>query len=135
MFANSAKIVCGDVVACGASVYVVQETVEDELTLLRVERQPGTQHRADVAPAQLSDMGLSGLPLQHVVIRCVPIRRFGFANLTRLGVIPDTLRSSIQAALKREQAVRRFENGPSVRSNLTACTSSRGRRISAVRYA
>lgn len=135
MFANSAEIVRGDVVACGASVYVVQDMVEDELTLLRVESQSGARHRADVTPDYLSDMVLSGLPLQDVVIRCVPIRRYGFANLTRLGVLPEMLKSKILVALKREQAVRRFEDGPSVRSNLTACTSSRGRRIGAVRYA
>ena len=135
MFANAAEIVCGDVVACGASVYVVHDMIEDELTLLRVESQCDARHRADVIPGSMSDMVLSGLPLQDVVIRCVPIRRYGFANLTRLGMLPESLKSRILLALKREQAVRRFEDGPSVRSNLTACTSSRGRRIAAVRYA
>ena len=57
------------------------------------------------------------------------------SRLTRLGVLPEMLKSKILVALKREQAVRRFEDGPSVRSNLPACTSSRGRRIGAVRYA
>ena len=135
MFTNSAQIVCGDVVACGASVYVVQEMGEDELTLLRMESQCDVRHRADVVPEHWSDLALSGLPLQDVVIRCVPIRRYGTANLTKLGVLPDTLRTRIVAALKREAMVRRFEDSPSVCSNLLASTASRGRRVGAVRYA
>lgn len=135
MFTNSVQIVCGDVVAFGASVYVVHEMENDELTLLRVESQSDARHRADIMPEHWSDMALSGLPMQDVVIRCVPIKRYGTANLTRLGVMPDAVKARIAIACKREQQVRRFEDGPSVQSNLMACTSSRGRRIGAVRYA
>ena len=135
MFANSVQIVSGDVVACGASVYVVQEMDQDELTLLRMESQSDVRHRADVVPEHWSDLALSGLPLQDVVIRCVPIRRYGTANLTKLGALPEVLRKRIVTALKREAMVRRFEDSPSVRSNLLASTTSRGRRVGAVRYA
>lgn len=135
MFASSTQIVCGDVVACGASVFVVQDMAEDELTLLRLESQSKVRHRADIVPEHWSDMALSGLPLQDVVIRCVPIRRYSTANLTRLGALPDNLKRRIGTALKREQIVRRFEDSASVRSNLLASTASRGRRVGAVRYA
>lgn len=135
MFTSAAHIVCGDVVACGASVYVVQEATTDEMMLLRIESQSDVRHRADIAPEHWSDLESSGLPLQDVVIRCVPIKRYGTANMTRLGALPDTLCRRIQIALKREQLVRRFEDSPSVKSNLMASTSSRGRRVSAVRYA
>ena len=135
MFTNSVQIVSGDVVACGASVYVVQEMAEDEMTLLRMESQCDVRHRADVVPEHWSELASSGLPLQDVVIRCVPIRRYGTANLTKLGALPDVLRKRIVAALKREALVRRFEDSPSVRSNLLASTASRGRRVGAVRYA
>ena len=103
--------------------------------LLRLESQGSVRHRADVVPEHWSDMASSGLPLQDVVIRCVPIRRYGTANLTRLGVVPDNLRRRIAMALRREQLVRRFEDSPSVRSNLLASTTSCGRRVGAVRYA
>lgn len=135
MFTSSTQIVSGDVVACGASVFVVHEKDDDELTLLRLESQGTVRHRADVVPDHWSDMAQSGLPLQDVVVRCVPIRRFGHANLTRLGVIPEHLKRRIVIALKREQLARRFEDSPSVRSNLLASTASRGRRVGAVRYA
>lgn len=135
MFTSSAQIGCGDVVACGASVFVVQDMDEDELTLLRLESQGNVRHRADVVPEHWSDMASSGLPLQDVVIRCVPLRRYGTANLTRLGALPDALKRRIELALKREQVVRQFEDSPSVRSNLLASTTSRGRRVGAVRYA
>ena len=135
MFTKSAHIVSGDVVACGASVYVVQEIAGDELTLLRLESQFEARHRADVVPEHWSDMASSGLPLQDVVIRCVPIRRYGTVNLTRLGVLPEALRKRIVTALKREAVVRRFEDSPPVRSNLMASTSSCGRRVGSVRYA
>jgi len=135
MFASSTQIVCGDVVACGASVFVVQDMAEDELTLLRLESQSTVRHRADIIPEHWSDMALSGLPLQDVVIRCVPIRRYGTANLTRLGALPEHLKRRIGTALKREQVIRRFEDSPSVKSNLVASTTSRGRRVGAVRYA
>ncbi len=135
MFTNSAQIVSGDVVACGASVYVVQEMGQDELTLLRMESQRDVRHRADVVPEHWSDLALSGLPLQDIVIRCVPIKRYGTANLTKLGALPEALCKRIVAALKREAMVRRFEDSPSVRSNLLVSTASCGRRIGAVRYA
>lgn len=135
MFTNSIQIVCGDVVACGASVFVVQEVADEDITLLRLESRRDVRHRADVVPDHWSDLTQSGLPLQDVVIRCVPIRRYGTLNMTRLGVLPEHLRSRIIKALQREQLVRRFEDSPSVQSNLMASTSSRGRRIGAVRYA
>lgn len=135
MLANSVQIVCGDVVACGASVFIVQDMVDDDLTLLRLANQGDVRHRADIAPEHWTDMALSGLPLQDVVIRCVPIRRFGTANMTRLGTLPEGLKKRIRVALQREQVVRRFEDSPPVRSNLMASTSSRGRRVGAVRYA
>lgn len=115
--------------------FVVQDRAGDELTLLRLENQCSARHRADVVPEHWSDMALSGLPLQDMVIRCVPIRRHGTANLTRLGILPETLKTRIIVALKREQLVRRFEDSPSLQSNLLASTASRGRRVSAVRYA
>lgn len=134
MFSNGTGIVSGDVVACGASVYVVQSMVDTEVTLLKLESQQTARHRADVVPDHWSDLAQSGLPLQDIVIRCVPIRRRGSENLTRLGTLPDGLRHRVQTALKREVIVRRFEDGPPVQSNLLASTASRGRRIGAVRY-
>ena len=135
MFTSSAQIVCGDVVSCGASTFVVQDVLGDELVLLRLESQGVIRHRADVVPEHWSDMATSGLPLQDVVIRCVPIRRHGPANLTRLGTLPEPLKTRVMQALKREQLVRKFENSAPVQSNLVASTASRGRRIGAVRYA
>jgi hypothetical protein len=134
MFTSSVQIVCGDVVASGASVYVVQGRVNDELTLLRFENSTNARHRADVIPDHWADLALSGLPMQDMVIRCVPIKRYGTVNLTRLGVIPDSLRQRIIVALKKEETVRRFEDSPSVRSNLLASTASCGRRVGTVRY-
>lgn len=135
MFTNSVQIVCGDVVSCGASAFIVQDIADDELTLLRIEHQRMARHRADVVPEHWADLAESGLPLQDMVIRCVPIRRFGTANLTRLGSVPQHLRGKIVTALRREQTVRLFEDSPPVRSNLLASTASRGRRVGAVRYA
>ncbi len=135
MFTSSAQIVCGDVVSCGASVYVVQDVLGDDVTLLRLESQGAVRHRADVVPEHWSDMASSGLPLQDVVIRCVPIRRQGIANLTKLGALPEALKTRILQALARERFTRRFENSPAVQSNLLASTTSRGRRVGAVRYA
>lgn len=134
MFTNSVQIASGDVVACGTSIYVVQATADEELTLLRLESQANARHRADVVPDHWSDLAQSGLPMQDVVIRCVPIRRYGAANLTKLGMLPGALQERILAALKREEIVRRFEDSPPVRSNLLASTASRGRRVGAVRY-
>jgi hypothetical protein len=135
MFAGVVQIVCGDVVASGASVYVVQSIEGDELTVLRIESQKGVRHRADVTPEHWSDVALSGLPLQDVVVRCVPVRRYGTCNLTKLGCLSEALRARIEVALRREMLVRRFEDSPPMRSNLMASTSSRGRRVGAVRYA
>ena len=126
---------CGDVVSCGASLFVVQEILGDEVTLLRLENQGAARHRADVVPEHWSDLALSGLPLQDMIIRCVPIRRQGVANLNRLGALPETLKTRILQALRRERLIRRFENSASLHSNLLASTTSRGRRIGAVRYA
>ena len=135
MFTSLAQIVCGDVVSFGASIFVVQDIVDDDITLLRLESRSAARHRADVVPEHWSDMASSGLPLQDVVIRCVPIRRQGTGNLTRLGALPEALKTRILHALGRERLVRRFENSPSVQSNLLASTTSRGRRVGAVRYA
>ena len=135
MFANSIQIVDGDVVSYGASVFVVQDIVDDDVTLLRLEGRGAVRHRADVVPEQWTELAESGLPLQDVVIRCVPIRRQGVANLTRLGTLPESLKARILQALRRERLVRRFENSPAVQSNLLASTTSRGRRVGAVRYA
>ena len=134
MFAGVVQIVRGDVVASGASVYVVQAIHGDELTMLRIENQNGVRHRADVTPDHWSDVALSGLPLQDIVVRCVPIRRYGACNLTKLGCLSETLRQRVESAFKREVQVRRFEDSPRMHSNLLASTSSRGRRIGAVRY-
>ncbi len=134
MFSNGIGIVSGDVVACGAAVYVVQSMADTEVTLLKLESKQATRHRADVVPEHWSDLAESGLPAQDVVIRCVPIRRRGSANLTKLGALPDTLRNRIHTALKREEVVRRFEDSPPVQSNLLASTASYGRRVGAVRY-
>ena len=135
MFTSSAQIVCGDIVSFGASIFVVQDIVDNDVTLLRLENRGTASHRADVVPEHWSNMALSGLPLQDVVIRCVPIRRQGTANLTRLGKLPEALKAKVLNALKRERLVRRFENSPAMQSNLLASTTSRGRRISTVRYA
>jgi len=135
MFAGVVQIVRGDVVASGASIYVVHAMENDELTVLRIENLGGARHRADVAPDHWSDIALSGLPLQDIVVRCVPLRRYGTCNLTRLGYLSAAFRQRIMIALKREILVRRFEDSPPMRSNLTASTSSRGRRVGAVRYA
>ena len=135
MFAGVVQVVRGDVVASGASVYVVQDMDADELTLLRIENQNGVRHRADVTPEHWSDVALSGMPLQDIVVRCVPVRRYGTCNLTKLGCLSESLCGRVQIALKREMQVRRFEDSPPMRSNLLASTSSRGRRVGAVRYA
>lgn len=135
MFASVVQIVRGDVVASGASVYFVRAMEGDELMLLRIENQAGVRHRADVAPDHWSDVALSGLPLQDIVIRCVPIQRYGICNLTKLGCLSDTLQGRIEIALIREILVRRFEDTAPMHSNLMASTSSRGRRVGAVRYA
>jgi hypothetical protein len=136
MFAAVAEIACGDVVACGPSVFVVQELSNNgEMTLLRIEHQGSVRHRADVTPDHWTDLAASGLPLQDVVVRCVPLKRYGKSNVTKLGTLSDRLRRRIALALKREQLVRKFEDSPSMQSNLLASTSSRGRRVGAVRYA
>ena len=135
MFTSSAQIVGGDVVSVGASVFVVQEILDDEVILLRLESQRAARHRADIVPEHWSDMSSSGLPLQDMVIRCVPIRRQGIANLARLGALPESLRIKVSHALIRERLTRRFEGSPAVQSNLLASTTSRGRRVTAVRYA
>jgi len=135
MFAGVVQIVRGDVVACGASVYFVRATEGDEVMLFRIESQNGARHRADVAPEHWLDVALSGLPLQDIVVRCVPIRRYGTKNLTKLGCLSKVLQDRIEIALKRELVVRRFEDSPPMQSNLLASTSSRGRRVGAVRYA
>ena len=135
MFTSSAPVVCGDVVSYGASLFVVQEVVDEEITLLRLEHQGAARHRADVVPEHWSDLASSGLPLQDMVIRCVPIRRHGTANLNRLGALPEVLKARILQALRHERIIRRFENSASLHSNLLASTTSRGRRVGAVRYA
>ena len=135
MFAGVVQIACGDVVASGASVYVVQAMDGDKLTMLRIESRGGARHRADVIPDHWSDVAFSGLPLQDVVVRCVPVRRYGTGNLTKLGSLSDVLKVRVASALKRELLVRRFEDSTSMQSNLLASTSSRGRRVGAVRYA
>ena len=135
MFTSSAQVVGGDVVSFGASIFVVQEVLDDEVILLRLESQRAARHRADVVPEHWSDMTSSGLPLQDMVIRCVPIRRRGIANLARLGTLPECLKTKILQALNRERLIRRFEGSPTVQSNLLASTTSRGRRVTAVRYA
>ena len=135
MFTDSAQVVCGDVVSCGASIFVIQEVLGDKVTLLRLENQRAVRHRADVVPEHWSDLAPSGLPFQDMVVRCVPIKRQGTANLNRLGALPEVLRLRIQQALKRERLVRRFEDSASLQSNLLASTTSRGRRVGAVRYA
>lgn len=135
MFTSPTQIVGGDVVSFGASIFVVHEILDDEVILLRLESQRAARHRADVVLEHWSDMTSSGLPLQDMVIRCVPIRRRGAANLTRLGVLPECLRTKVLQALNRERQIRRFEGSPTVQSNLLASTTSRGRRVNAVRYA
>ena len=135
MFTSSTQVVGGDVVSFGASIFVVHEVLDDEVILLRLESQRGARHRADVVPEHWSDMTSSGLPLQDMVIRCVPIRRRGIAHLARLGTLPDCLKMKILQALNRERLIRRFEGSPTVQSNLLASTTSRGRRVNAVRYA
>ena len=134
MFAGTVRVAGGDVVASGTSVYVVHRLGGEELTLLRVESNGGAQHRADVAPEHWSDLAVSGLPLQDVVVRCIPIRRYGTCNLAKLGHVSEALRHRIDTALKRETMTRRFEDSPSMQSTLLASTSSRGRRVGAVRH-
>ena len=135
MFMTSAQITRGDVVACGASAYIVHNIKNDRVTLLRLENAKEAKHRADVVPDSWTDLALSGLPLQHVVIRCVPVLLRGAANLTRLGTLSENLWKRVMIAFDRELLTRRFEDSPAVRSNLEASTSSCGRRVSAVRYA
>ncbi len=115
--------------------YAVQAMGNGELTLLRIETHTGARHRADVIPDHWSDVALSGLPPQDIVIRCVPIRRYGTCNLTKLGCLSETLLNRIETALKQEMLVRRFEDSAPMQSTLMASTSSRGRRVGAVRYA
>jgi len=135
MFTGVVQVVRGDVVASGASVYVVQSVDGGELTLLRIENQNGAKHRADVTPDHWSDVASNGLPLQDVVVRCVPIRRYGTCNLTKLGCLSEVLQKRIEMALRREALVRHFEDSAPMQSTLMASTSSRGRRVGAVRYA
>ena len=135
MFAGVVQIVRGDIVASKASLYAVQAMENGELTLLRIENHRVARHRADVAPEHWSDVAFSGLPLQDIVVRCVPIRRYGTCNLTKLGCLSETLLNRIEIALKRETLVRRFEDSVPMQSTLLASTSSRGRRVGAVRYA
>ncbi len=135
MFAGIVQITRGDVVACGASVYFVRVMDGDGMMLLRIEGQGNVRHRADVVPEHWSDIAVSGLPVQGIVVRCVPIRRYGTCNLSRMGSFSDILQGRIEIALKQEMLVRRFEDSPPMRSNLVASTSSRGRRVGAVRYA
>ena len=139
MLPHLARLDQGCVVASGSSVFVVWAVAEGEgpgpeITLLRIESQSDVRHRADVVPEHWSDLAQSGLPLQDVVVRCVPIARYGTANLTRLGKLPDALLLRLAAALKREAEARRFEDSPPFRSNLLASTASRGRRVAVVRY-
>ena len=122
----------GDVLACGASVFVVHQVDEQGLVLLRVETHPGVRHRADVVPDHWSDLAASGLPLQDIVIRCAAaVRRndaFGFA---RLGRVTEQLRKRTELAVARECRARQFEETGPVRSTLDAlrCSTSRGRQV------
>lgn len=122
----------GDVLACGASLFVVHQVDGTGLVLLRVESGPRTRHRADVIPDHWSDLASSGLPQQDIVIRCAAVIRrddaFGFA---RLGCLAPRLRKRVEAAVARECRDRRFEESAPVRSTLDAlhCSASRGRQV------
>ena len=135
MIEEVSPIALGDVVACGATAYIVHNRVDDDLTLLRIETPNGARHRADVALEQCPEIIMSGLGTADVIVRCVPLKRYGTANLTRMGVLPSKFRTRGEVALRRETTVRRFEDSPSVKSNLMASTISRGRRVGTVRYA
>ena len=135
MFAGLGQLVGGDVVATGASIYVVNCVDGEELTMLRIGIKNEVRHRADVVPDHWSDVALSGLPLQDFVIRCVPIRRYSASNLTKLGSVSESLRLRLGTALKREVQARRVEESPPMRSNLMASTSSTGRRVGTARPA
>ncbi|MBE7209761.1 MAG: hypothetical protein INR65_01965 [Gluconacetobacter diazotrophicus] len=135
MIDETAQIALGDVVACGEAAYVVHDRSDDDLTLLRIATRDGARHRADVALDLCPDMVPGGSPDSEMVVRCVPLKRYGTANLTRLGVLPARCRERVEIALRRERTVRRFEDSPAVQSNLMASTVSRGRRVGAVRYA
>ena len=134
MLSGVPQITSGDVVAGGGAIFL-GPLLQDGYILLRLERYSGARHRADVTPEYWSEMAESGLPVQEVIIRCVPVRGYGTCPFTRLGQVSELMRDKIAVALKREMLVRRFENGPSMRSNLTASTSSSGRRVNVVRYA
>ena len=134
MLSGVPHITSGDVVAGGGSVFIVQP-LQDGYTLLRLESPTGARHRADVSPEHWSEVAYCGLPIQDVVVRCVPVRSYGTCQFTKLGHVSGTMSEKIALALRREMLVRRFEDGPPMRSNLTASTSSSGRRINAVRYA
>ena len=135
MLCGALPVSSGDVVGGGGSIFIVHLTKDVGRILLRLESPTGARHRADVSPEHWCELALSGLPLQDIVIRCVPVRSHETCHFTKLGHVSQALRDKITVALKREMLVRRFEDGPSMRSNLTASTSSSGRRINAVRYA
>ncbi|WP_428375184.1 hypothetical protein [Lichenicoccus sp.] len=135
MLFGALPITSGDIVAGGGSIFIIHVLNDNGPVLLRLESATGARHRADVCPLHWSELAYSGLPLQDIVVRCVPVWSCGTCHFTKLGHVSNTLRDRITMALKREMLVRRFEDGPSMRSNLTASTSSSGRRINAVRYA
>nr|WP_321986665.1 hypothetical protein [uncultured Lichenicoccus sp.] len=135
MLCGALPLSSGDVVAGGGSVFIVQLLTDNDRILLRLENRGAACHRADVVPEHWSELASSGLPVQDIVVRCVPVWSVGTCQLTRLGHVSEMLRDKIMVALKREMLVRRFEDGPPMRSNLTASTSSSGRRVNVVRYA
>ena len=120
----------GDVVACGASLFVVHDVTEAGMTVLRIVRQGEPRSRADVRP-DWSDLAEAGVPFGDVAVRCMPIARGSAHGFARLGRVSCALRRRCGEALSRERAVRRFEGTPGLRSTLVAFegAGSRGRRI------
>ncbi len=123
----------GDVLACGASVFVVHDAGPDGIVqLLRAMTPRDSIHRSDVRPDHWSDMAEAGLPLQDLVIRCVVVTRENPSGFARLGRVSKTLQARLAAAVARELEARRFEDTPSVRSTLLAIgggVGSRGRQV------
>ena len=121
MFNALAALSRGDVVACGASTFVVHQVTEDGgLELVRAMTSTGLRHRADVRPHNWSDIAEAGLPLQDLVIRCVVIIRENPSGFIRLGQVSRSLRERIRGAVARDREARCFEATAPVRSTLDA---------------
>ena len=127
-----AAISRGDVLARGASLFVVHEVTSDGgLRLFRAVTPRGMIHRSDVRPEHWSDLADAGLPLQDLVIRCLVVARESASGFTRLGRVSRVLQERCTRAVARDCEARRIEATAPVRSTLDAlrCAGSRGRMV------